>query len=49
MADADYIAFAAFLLGAFVGWVAHALILQVAYRIGIVRWVGRASTKESNQ
>ena len=49
MIERDYVAFAGLALGFILGWGLHSIALAIAYRLGIVRWVGiGASTGGGN-
>lgn len=46
MSHTDYVAWAAFLLGALLGWGCFGVVLQLAYRLGVVRYIGATTGKE---
>lgn len=49
MNECNYAGFAGLALGVVLGWGLHSIVLAVAYRLGIVRWVGiGASTGGGN-
>jgi hypothetical protein len=45
----EFVPYACFALGVFVGWYAHALVLQLAYRFGIVEYRGARNECEDKK